>query len=134
MTVSTMEKPSFLNEIPPPGYIAGVGRGAVGFSTRGTNGERKVPARLNKNGTGEDVTQSAGLNKRQFESIENEFIDESYEEEAEMVYQRIEDRLRKRKTKKKIKVKNNHLANSTKDGEDNNSLNFIDLTKILLVP
>ena len=33
-----MQRPSFLDEEPPPGYIPGLGRGAKGFSTRGDKG------------------------------------------------------------------------------------------------
>ena len=45
-----MQRPSFLDEEPPPGYIPGLGRGAKGFSTRGdkgtlSRGNTAVPSR-----------------------------------------------------------------------------------------
>ncbi|CCK71538.1 U4/U6-U5 snRNP complex subunit PRP6 KNAG_0H01250 [Huiozyma naganishii CBS 8797] len=40
-----MERPAFLDQSPPPGYIAGIGRGATGFSTRGSK-NNAVPKRF----------------------------------------------------------------------------------------
>lgn len=44
-----MERPAFLDQKPPAGYIPGIGRGATGFSTRGENKNSKVPRRLADN-------------------------------------------------------------------------------------
>ncbi|KAG0661248.1 hypothetical protein C6P44_002857 [Monosporozyma unispora] len=41
-----MTRPAFLDLSPPPGYVAGIGRGATGFSTRGGNKNKAIPKRL----------------------------------------------------------------------------------------
>ncbi|CAB4253129.1 similar to Saccharomyces cerevisiae YBR055C PRP6 Splicing factor, component of the U4/U6-U5 snRNP complex [Maudiozyma barnettii] len=41
-----MDRPPFLDLKPPKGYVAGLGRGATGFSVRGDKFQRKVPVRL----------------------------------------------------------------------------------------
>lgn len=54
-----MTRPAFLSLTPPPGYVAGIGRGATGFSTRGGNKNKVVPKRLqavqNRNGAQQDT-------------------------------------------------------------------------------
>lgn len=47
-----MERPAWLDQAPPKGYVAGVGRGATGFSTRGDKSKNKD---RNNNGTGARV-------------------------------------------------------------------------------
>lgn len=48
-------RPAFLDQKPPPGYIAGVGRGAFGFATRGQKNETpRVPKRYTKESNDED--------------------------------------------------------------------------------
>ncbi|CCE65679.1 hypothetical protein TPHA_0M01050 [Tetrapisispora phaffii CBS 4417] len=47
-----MERPAFLDKKPPPGYVPGIGRGATGFSTRGSkkgNESNVIPKRFNNN-------------------------------------------------------------------------------------
>ncbi|SMN20323.1 similar to Saccharomyces cerevisiae YBR055C PRP6 Splicing factor, component of the U4/U6-U5 snRNP complex [Maudiozyma saulgeensis] len=61
-----MDRPSFLDQSPPIGYVPGLGRGANGFSVRGDKFQRKVPVRLQdgkskelkKNNVVNDVAQS----------------------------------------------------------------------------
>jgi len=38
------KKPSFLSQAPPPGYVAGLGRGATGFTTRSDIGPARAAA------------------------------------------------------------------------------------------
>lgn len=68
-----MSRPEFLNLPPPPGYVAGIGRGATGFSTRGGNKNKVVPKRLqviqSRNGTQPDT-----VNVQDKEDIEAEQI------------------------------------------------------------
>ncbi|CAI7143149.1 CPS_collapsed_G0002490.mRNA.1.CDS.1 [Saccharomyces cerevisiae] len=50
-----MERPSFLDQEPPAGYVPGIGRGATGFSTKEkqvvSNGDkgRRIPKRYREN-------------------------------------------------------------------------------------
>ena len=65
-----MEKPSFLEQEPPAGYVPGIGRGATGFSTKekrkvfNDDGGRRIPKRYR-----EDVSSNQ---QRQNEIDEDE--------------------------------------------------------------
>ncbi|CCH62848.1 hypothetical protein TBLA_0I01900 [Henningerozyma blattae CBS 6284] len=98
-----MERPSFLDQEPPPGYIAGVGRGAVGFSTRGSkfqqnNNENngRIPKRFQKS------NQFSGTDSHS-KSIE-ELQDDK---DAEDIFSAIDKRLQnKNKKLKRYKQEN----------------------------
>lgn len=92
-----MDKPSFLDQEPPPGYIAGVGRGATGFSTRGdptTKG--KIPKRLQSNENKPNDTTGVSVDGTDRQSLDQE------DKEAEELFVAIENKLAsKRKDVKK---------------------------------
>ena len=67
-----MKRPEFLDQSPPPGYIAGIGRGATGFSTRG-NKNKQIPKRLQSFQPSE-TTKKGSSNILDNEDIEAERI------------------------------------------------------------
>lgn len=76
-----MIRPAFLDQEPPPGYIAGVGRGATGFSTRGQKQAARIPKRyLNEEAKSKDLQS---------------------DDEDEDVFAAIDEKLKNRRKKKK---------------------------------
>lgn len=86
-----MQRPSFLDQKPPPGYIPGIGRGATGFSTRGDQNKNvKTPRRLR---TDENESQGSGHANDSEEALTKEDV------EAEAVFAAIETKLSTRRKK-----------------------------------
>lgn len=88
-----MDRKAFLDQEPPPGYIAGVGRGATGFTTSADKGPVRFESdfgneveELEKNDS-DAGTLALGANA----SVEDE--------EADRIYEEIERRLQKRPKK-----------------------------------
>ncbi|QLL32166.1 hypothetical protein HG536_0C03350 [Torulaspora globosa] len=80
-----MQRPSFLDQEPPPGYIPGIGRGATGFSTRGDQAKKaQIPKRLRPEENGFQVTKHA--NELTGEPLSKEAV------EAEQIFAAIETR------------------------------------------
>lgn len=83
---------AFLDQEPPPGYVAGVGRGAVGFSTvkstRNKNSQME-DTDDNENNANQDVNES-GLLVSQSKRDEED-------EEADRIFEEIENRLKSRR-------------------------------------
>lgn len=67
-----MQRPAFLDQTPPPGYIAGLGRGATGFSTRGSK-NKHIPKRL-QSVQSSDTIRNRNSNLYDKEDIEAEQI------------------------------------------------------------
>lgn len=61
-----MDKPLFLDQKPPAGYIAGVGRGATGFSTRGRSSNVK-PKRYQPSNENEIAGEDTEINSKEEE-------------------------------------------------------------------
>lgn len=108
-----MERPTFLDQKPPKGYIAGIGRGASGFSIRGDKTQHKVPARLQdrNNKLSEDGKKSQFVNATEKE-----------EEEASRIFAMIDSK-RNGNTQNKV-------TNSLQD-RLNKSYQFQDLKRNL---
>lgn len=98
-----MEKPSFLKQEPPAGYVPGIGRGATGFSTKekrkvfNDDGGRRIPKRYR-----EDVSSN--------QQRQNE-IDE--DEEAAKVFETLELKLAQKKKKRNDGNKDNDEADGS---------------------
>ncbi|EDO17590.1 hypothetical protein Kpol_1061p12 [Vanderwaltozyma polyspora DSM 70294] len=107
-----MQRPAFLDQDPPPGYIPGIGRGATGFSTRGDN-NKKIPKRLQ----GENIRTSS------YNFKQNDINEDL---EAEKIFGDIDSKLAKRSRawNKKNEASNNH------NNDNNNVINVINSTKI----
>ena len=85
-------RPAFLDQSPPLGYIAGVGRGATGFATRGGNPSNgRIPIRLQQ--------------KQKNQSLADENKADESDEEAEDIFSAIEQKLSSR-NKRKTGAKN----------------------------
>ncbi|QLQ80423.1 hypothetical protein HG537_0D04240 [Torulaspora globosa] len=98
-----MQRPSFLDQEPPPGYIPGIGRGATGFSTRGDQAKKvRTPRRLRPEENGFQVANHG--NGTTDESLSKE------DEEADEIFGAIEARL---STRRKI----NHSTGENLDNQ-----------------
>ncbi|CAG97977.1 U4/U6-U5 snRNP complex subunit PRP6 [Kluyveromyces lactis] len=125
-----METPSFLKQSPPPGYIAGIGRGAVGFSTRGSKDDKRVPARLNRYGRDAPDTSVTKNPNRYRSAVSNESSEKQVKDEDEQemrVYEKIEQRLKN----KKIIDNETSLKTKPDDEPDKLSSKFVDLKRNL---
>ncbi|SSD59564.1 uncharacterized protein SCODWIG_01325 [Saccharomycodes ludwigii] len=72
-----MERPKFLDQDPPPGYIAGIGRGATGFTTRsdlGSSALSQTPNRYleNKSLSTDNITEDVYEAEKIFSNIDDE--------------------------------------------------------------
>lgn len=83
---------AFLDQEPPPGYVAGVGRGAVGFST--------VKNTLNKNSQTEDTDDNennANQDVNESGLLVSQSKRDEEDEEADRIFEEIENRLKSRR-------------------------------------
>jgi len=118
-----MERKAFLDQEAPVGYIAGIGRGATGFTTRSDIGNARLPPQQRQIGSDDednfqDVDEGGLLN----DSLANKD-----DEEADAIYQDIDNRLKNR---------NKRRLSPDEDEEKENNLTkisnqFVDLKKSL---
>ncbi|QBM88970.1 pre-mRNA-processing factor 6 [Metschnikowia aff. pulcherrima] len=88
-----MERKSFLDQDPPPGYVAGVGRGATGFTTSADTGPVRFESQF-----GGELADGADA---QEEGILAQTANKSREDdEADRIYEQIDHRLQKRYKKR----------------------------------
>ncbi|ANZ77469.1 BA75_04793T0 [Komagataella pastoris] len=98
-----MERKAFLDQEPPPGYVAGLGRGATGFTTQADVGTgRIVPASLSDEdsddeGSVDDRFEDADETENGFNGSKEK--DDS-DDEADQVFAEIEERLKRRNKRK----------------------------------
>ncbi|SCU83975.1 LAMI_0C05622g1_1 [Lachancea mirantina] len=109
-----MERPAFLSQKAPPNYVAGVGRGATGFTTRSDIGSGKIPSRLQD----KDQNRSAGdgdeVDDEPLRNRGNAFLDsfgmslasgkvDDEDDEADRIFKSIDESISSRnKAKAKI--------------------------------
>ncbi|GMF82591.1 unnamed protein product [[Candida] boidinii] len=112
-----MERKSFLDQEAPAGYVAGLGRGAVGFTTQADLGSTRFSAGAfqrdnddddddGANGDNSDV-EGSGLNYEdgRFDDADdiqrgNLLNRDQEDDEADKIYDLIEERMRQRKLKR----------------------------------
>ncbi|CAH6720172.1 pre-mRNA-splicing factor 6 [[Candida] jaroonii] len=83
-----MERKAFLDQQPPPGYVAGIGRGATGFVTGGDSGALETLNQFeNSDSENENDVSDVGL-------LAGKTKDD---DEAEKIYEEIEKRLSSRR-------------------------------------
>lgn len=87
-----MDRKAFLDQEPPPGYVAGIGRGATGFDTGADTGALR-------NGRPFDVLDDSDNEVDDNENSQGILGNKGSkeEEEADRVYEEIENRLRQRR-------------------------------------
>ncbi|KAG0662016.1 hypothetical protein C6P45_001230 [Maudiozyma exigua] len=120
-----MERPSFLDQKPPKGYVAGIGRGATGFSNRGDKTQRKVPARLQDRSN----KLSKDKQKSQFTNA-----NEKEEEEASQVFAMIDSRRNGNSKNKVTNTFQNHLNKSYQFQDLKRNLSSVSVDQWLSIP
>lgn len=140
-----MERPAFLSQKPPPGYVAGIGRGAIGFTTRSDIGSGKTPGRVaddreqgvNPGGPEdtEDAETKARINRNQrFEDTNGLSLVshglEPDDKDADRIYDEVEARLARKRVHKKLDVEKASSGNS-QGGFLAASQQFVDLKRSL---
>lgn len=122
-----MERPAFLNEVPPAGYIPGLGRGATGFTTRSDLGTSKMPSRLRmhdyKPREHKHPVRITDDNTLKESSSKTGYSDDE-DNEADRIYTAIDQKLLSTSHSKKS---NKILSQSTRFSEQ-----FIDLKRSLV--
>lgn len=119
-----MDRKAFLDQEAPPGYIAGVGRGATGFTTGADTGSLRFEPDNDEHDSDERETEDVeeenddGLLSTAVQNRESKD-----EEEADKIYNQLELRLQLRH-KRKMEV-------ATTDGEDEITKQFADLKREL---
>ncbi|ODV77839.1 uncharacterized protein CANTADRAFT_54533 [Suhomyces tanzawaensis NRRL Y-17324] len=100
-----MDKRAFLDQEPPPGYVPGVGRGAVGFTTSANTAISRVqPGFLINQGDDEDDGIEIGGKFNEEDGLLTRASKDKEDEEADRIYDEVERRL---KTKNK---RNNEIV------------------------
>lgn len=88
-----MERKAFLDQEPPPGYLAGVGRGATGFTTGADTGPVKFESQF-----GGEVND--GPDGQELGILAQTSTGSKDDEEADKIYEEIDRRLQARHKKK----------------------------------
>lgn len=112
-----MSRPAFLDQEAPPGYVAGVGRGATGFTTSADTGAVRIEDGIDDDEKIDTNNDDSGLLARRGN------VDE-VDEEAEKIYEDIEHRLQQKNRKKK-----DQLVEKTEP--DHHQTQFLDLKRDL---
>lgn len=86
-----MSRPAFLDQEAPKGYVAGIGRGATGFTTSADTGAVRIEDDIDDDGP--KIDDDSGLLARRGKG-------DAAEEEADKIYEDIERRLLEKKRKK----------------------------------
>lgn len=88
---NNMDRRAFLDQEPPPGYVAGVGRGATGFTTSADTARVKFESNFDNEEPEEQIgSEDEGILAK-LRNRTNE------DEEADQIYEEVERRLQKRK-------------------------------------
>lgn len=128
-----MERKSFLDQKPPPGYVPGIGRGASGFTTRSDLGSVRPAAQLRtfEGNEGDDVDTILKNNGQVDESglLSSTFGYSKEDEEADAIYKQVDERMKSRNKKR-------HMHNDENEDLSVNNLTeisnqFVDLKKNL---
>ncbi|KAH3686920.1 hypothetical protein WICPIJ_002081 [Wickerhamomyces pijperi] len=129
-----MERKSFLDQQPPPGYIAGIGRGATGFTTRADVGSSRTPYTSRQGGTDsddEDNFKDADDDDGGLLSLRASLDRE--DEEADEIFKQVEERMRSRNTKRRRmgldEINNESEEQDAQDGNNVSKISaqFVDL-------
>lgn len=91
-----MERKAFLDQEPPPGYVAGIGRGATGFTTRADTGNSKIDPGLVVQVDEDDDEFDEGDYTNDANGILVTKQDKD-DQEAEKIYAEIEQRLKSKR-------------------------------------
>lgn len=110
-----MEK-SFLDQEPPPGYVAGIGRGAVGFNTSADTRASKIESSFQVDSIEDDDdldskftdANEVGILGKQTKADEDDL-------EADRIYEQIENRMKSRSTEVIHNVEDNSIRERFSD-------------------
>ncbi|KAH3671431.1 hypothetical protein WICMUC_004611 [Wickerhamomyces mucosus] len=123
-----MERKSFLDQEAPPGYVAGIGRGATGFTTRADVGGSRTKGQERQINSDDEDNFADVDNENDNGLFTNGQISKD-DTEADAIYKEVEERLKSRSNKRKISVddlQNDEVANVLRISNQ-----FIDLKKNL---
>ncbi|OBA18947.1 TPR-like protein, partial [Metschnikowia bicuspidata var. bicuspidata NRRL YB-4993] len=84
-----MERKAFLDQQAPPGYVAGVGRGATGFQTSADSGPVRFESQFGREADGNDDLEAGILAQTASRSKEDD--------EADLIYEEIDRRMQSRR-------------------------------------
>src|SRR5690242_16830739 len=100
-----LERKAFMDQDPPPNYVAGLGRGATGFTTRSDIGPARTPTdaaaygkpKTSRDDDDDDKADYSESNYDEFEGYGGSLFDSSTpydadDKEADDIYRGVEDR------------------------------------------
>ncbi|AAS50671.1 ABL100Wp [Eremothecium gossypii ATCC 10895] len=111
-TAMSRSRPSFLDQEPPPGYVAGIGRGAIGFASKAESAQSSYrrPSRLNEGHA--SGNRESGL---QQEAALEQFKDHDEDKEADEIYAALDIRLTKKTAKQPQRSADSDKVKNTQD-------------------
>ncbi|AGO10355.1 AaceriABL100Wp [[Ashbya] aceris (nom. inval.)] len=106
-------RPSFLDQEAPPGYVAGIGRGAIGFASKTDSAQNtyRRPSRLNDG----HRSGNRGDGGAAQESIQEHFKGDDDDREADEIYAALDMRLAKKTAKQPRRSEDNGHVKNTQD-------------------
>ncbi|KAG7860662.1 hypothetical protein KL939_001229 [Ogataea angusta] len=110
-----MERKSFLDQEPPPGYIAGIGRGATGFTTQADLGSsRRLPA-----GSFAPEDDNNEVDEERFLDADNDDTGRfgsvgDDDDDADRIYDEIEAKLQRKKARPRKRALKDALEDENK--------------------
>lgn len=126
-TIELMERKAFLDQEPPPGYVAGIGRGATGFTTSADSGPVRFQPNLDdedENGDNEDELKFQDDDEGGILGLE---LKDKDDDEADRIYEEIDRKMNLRNKNKST----GDLELSTSETSDKIKGQFTDLKRAL---
>lgn len=120
-----MDRKAFLDQEAPEGYVAGIGRGAAGFTTSADTGTVRIQPGIEVDLENENVDETIDGDKEENGLLSSKLHRDQDDEEADRIYDEIERRMKLRhKTREPI-------DETTLDAGDKTKEQFADLKRAL---
>ncbi|CUM56472.1 uncharacterized protein AC631_05138 [Debaryomyces fabryi] len=113
-----MDRKAFLDQEPPAGYIAGIGRGAAGFTTSADTGSVRIqPGIIVLDNEEEDINGSNAEDENDDGLLGKKLNRDQDDEEADRIYEEIDRRMERKRKDKTSTEEETELAsvNNTKE-------------------
>mmetsp|Transcript_6294 Transcript_6294/g.7845 ORF Transcript_6294/g.7845 Transcript_6294/m.7845 type:complete len:918 (-) Transcript_6294:2291-5044(-) len=123
-----MDRKAFLDQEPPAGYIAGIGRGATGFTTSADAGSVRIqPGIIVLDNEDEDINGSNGEGDENDDGLLGKKLNrDKDDEEADRIYEEIDQRMKRKRKDRTPNGEEMELANVNTTKEQ-----FADLKRAL---